>query len=265
MIDVPRLTTAIQKGGTGKTTTAIGLAGAFAEQDERVLAIDLDPRGGLTEGVGFNDVYDSEHHLGQFLLQDEAVEDLEPGDLIRDRDGFDVIPSNRRMDSLSDELGRDRGWFKRLDEFLAPFDQEYDWIIVDSPPELNRLSDSALIAARNIVIPVEAAEPSLRGLEKMLEDQIIPIRRDLDDSVGISAIVLNRVLDDNETKRVREQLQENFEEELAPVEIRKRVDIPRAWRDGKTLFEYESESDMCDRYIELSEFVRNRINDQGAV
>lgn len=114
-------------------------------------------------------MYDAEHHIGQFLLQDEAIEDRQPDDLIHDRDHFDVIPSNRRMDDLSDELGRDRGWFMRLDEFLEPLDQEYDWVIVDSPPELNRLSDSALIAAKNIVIPVEPAEPSLRGLEKMLK------------------------------------------------------------------------------------------------
>lgn len=262
---MPRFTTAIQKGGTGKTTTAIGLAGAYATRGERVLAIDLDPRGGLTEGTGLDDMYDAEHHIGQFLLQDEAIEDRQPDDLIHDRDHFDVIPSNRRMDDLSDELGRDRGWFMRLDEFLEPLDQEYDWVIVDSPPELNRLSDSALIAAKNIVIPVEPAEPSLRGLEKMLEDQIIPIRRDLDDSVGIAAVVMNRVLDNNETRRIREQLKTNFREELAPVEIRKRVDIPRAWRDGKTLFEFNSDSDMCNRYIELGEFIRERIKTEGVV
>jgi len=127
------------------------------------------------------------------------------------------------MDSLSDQLGQDRGWFRRLDEFLQPFDSEYDWIIIDSPPELNRLSDSAIIAAQNTVVPVEPAEPSLHGLQKMLEDQFIPIRNDLDDSVEIIAIVLNRVLDDNETTRVRQDLKENFSDELAPVEIRKRV------------------------------------------
>jgi chromosome partitioning protein len=256
---MPRLTVAIQKGGTGKTTTAIGLAAAFAEKGDSVLLLDLDPRGGLTEGVGLASSYDTDHHIGQFLLNDEQINRLDPRELIHDRDDFDVIPANRRMDTLSDQLGQDRGWFRRLDEFLQPFDAEYDWIILDSPPELNRLSDSAIIAARNTIVPVEPAEPSLHGLQKMLEDQLIPIRTDLDDSVVITAIVLNRVLDDNETDRVREDLKQNFAEELAPVEIRKRVAIPRAWRNGETLFEYASESDMCDQYRRLAEFIQQRV------
>lgn len=262
---MPRLTTAIQKGGTGKTTTAIGLAGAYADKGDSVLLVDIDPRGGLTEGVGLAQEYDSEYHIGQFLLQMGEVSDLDPYTIVRELDEFDVVPANRRMDSLSDDLGRDRGWFKRLDEFLDPFNKQYDWIIIDSPPELNRLSDSALIAARNVVIPVEPAEPSLHGLQKMLEDQLIPIRKDLDDSVEITAIVLNRVLDDNETRRVRSELEENFPDELAPVEIRKRVSIPRAWRNGQTLFEYDSESDMCARYIELAEFIKKRVGQRAVV
>lgn len=76
---------------------------------------------------------------------------------------------------------------------------------------------------------------------------------------------MNRVLDNNETRRIREQLKTNFREELAPVEVRKRVDIPRAWRDGKTLFEFNSDSDMCNRYIELGEFIRERIKTEGVV
>jgi len=169
------------------------------------------------------------------------------------------------MDSLSDQLGQDRGWFRRLDEFLQPFDREYDWIIIDSPPELNRLSDSAIIAAQNTIVPVEPAEPSLHGLQKMLEDQLIPIRKDLDDSVEVTAIVLNRVLDDNETTRVRQDLEENFSDELAPVEIRKRVAIPRAWRNGETLFEYDSRSDMCEEYRQLAEFIQQQVEPAAVV
>jgi len=262
---MPRLTVAIQKGGTGKTTTAIGLAAAYAERGNSVLLLDLDPRGGLTEGVGLANTYDADYHLGQFLLQDEEADQIDSHHLVHDRGDFDVIPANRRMDSLSDQLGQDRGWFRRLDEFLQPFDREYDWIIIDSPPELNRLSDSAIIAAQNTIVPVEPAEPSLHGLEKMLEDQLIPIRKDLDDSVEVTAIVLNRVLDDNETTRVRQDLEENFSDELAPVEIRKRVAIPRAWRNGETLFEYDSRSDMCEEYRQLAEFIQQRVEPAAVV
>ena len=260
-----RLTTAIFKGGTGKTATAANLSGAFADLGYDVLAVDLDHRGGLTKGLGLHDAYDSEHHIGQFLLNDESVENLDPTEIIRDRESLDVIPANRRMDDLSDDLNKDRGWFLRLDDFLSEIDDQYDWIVLDSPPELNRVSDSAIIAAKNVVAPLTPAGESLDGFFSLMENQVIPIRRDLEDGVQIAGLFINVSRDNNEKKYILEQLRPDFDDELIMndgevLEIRYRIAIPRAWRHGQTLFEYDPENDMCENYRVLAQQLADRLN-----
>lgn len=250
-----RLTTAIQKGGTGKTTTAINIGAVYADEGDDVLFIDLDPQGGLTEGVGLGEKYSNGEHIGKVLLE-EGNHEID--DLIHEREPFDVIPASAEMYNLSEELGQDRAWFKRLDEVLEEVDDRYDWIIIDSPPELNRVSDSALIAAKNVVIPIKVEEPSVRGVEIMLREQIKPIREDLESAVEIVGIVPNETLNSNERDRILKGIEETFEEELTP-EVRRRVDINRAWREGETLFEYDPDNDMCDRYREIADEIRRRV------
>jgi len=253
---MPRLTTAIQKGGTGKTTTAINLGAVYAGEGDSVLFIDLDPQGGLTEGIGLGDEYNNTNHIGKVLLDEE---DVGIDDLVVEREPFDVIPASPEMYNLSEDLGQDRAWFKRLDEVLKDVDDRYDWIIIDSPPELNRVSDSALIAAKNVVIPIKVEEPSVRGVEIMMREQIKPIREDLESEVEIVGIVPNETLNSNERDRILEGVEDSFSRELTP-EVRRRVDINRAWREGETLFEYDPENDMCDRYREIADEIRGRVN-----
>ncbi|WP_179747515.1 ParA family protein [Natronoarchaeum philippinense] len=264
-----RITTAIFKGGTGKTATATNLAAALADQGEDVLAVDLDHRGGLTKGLGLEDAYDAEYHIGQFLLQDDAVDGADPTSIIRDRGPFDVIPANRRMDDLSDDLNNDRAWFLRLEEFLDDVEDGYDWVVLDSPPELNRVSDSAIIAAKNVLVPLMPAGEALDGFSELMENQVIPIRRDLDDEVSIAGIFVNVARDNNEKKFILEELRPEFDDELLlqesddgeeVLEVRYRVAIPRSWRHGETLFEFDPENAMCDRYRKLAATLDERID-----
>jgi chromosome partitioning protein len=265
-----RIATAIQKGGTGKTTTGINLGAAFAEKGSEVLLVDLDPQAGLTEGVGLDEIPDEEPHIGDFLTQSSRASQLDAYDyLVHHRDPFDVVPASNDMDTLSEDLGQQRLWHNRLDNLLGELEEEggYDWVVVDSPPQLNRVSDSAIIAAKNVVIPLRLQEPSLKGFETMVEKQLRPINDEFSQiglSVSIAAIVPNYVTNDGERDRILDSLRENFEEELVDedFEIRKRIDIGRAWRDGQTLFEYKPDSDMNDRYLELAEFVDSRVQPQ---
>jgi len=196
---------------------------------------------------------------------------LDPYDyLVHERGPFDVVPASNDMDTLSEDLGQERLWHNRLDNLLEELEEKggYDWVVVDSPPQLNRVSDSAIIATRNVVIPLRLQEPSLKGFETMVEKQLRPINEEFSQiglSVDIAAIVPNYVTDDGERDRILNSLRENFEDELVDeeFEIRKRIDIGRAWRDGETLFEYKPESDMNERYLELAEFVDEKVEPYG--
>jgi chromosome partitioning protein len=255
-----RIAFSLQKGGVGKTAITIHLAGAFAERGKRVLLVDLDGQGGLTEGIGRRDAYGRSPSIVDALTSYTNGQQVNPQDLLVSREPFDLIPAHRDIAQLSERLGQDRAWFRRLDQLLSEIEEPYDYVLIDAPPELSRVSDSALIAAGNVVIPMIPEEPAARGLEKMVTDQIKPIRQDLGEDLEITTIVPNRVLDSGETERVISGLREGFQDLVSPVHIRKRVSIPRAWRQGKTLFEHAPDSDMCPRFLELSEYIENRIN-----
>ena len=260
MTDANRLAIAIQKGGSGKTTTAMNLASEFADGGADVLAVDMDVQGSLTDGLGLGDHYGHDVHIGSFLTGD-GPPDKSPTDLIIERDPLHVIPASRNMFGLSDDLGKDRAWFKRLDSVLNTIEQQraYDWIILDSPPQFGRVSDSCLIAGRNILIPVRVSEPSVVGLERMVKEQINPIRDDLGVPLNIACILPNCTLDSGERERVMNGLQSAFPDRTAPFEIRKRVDISRAWREGQTLFEFAPDCDMVPVYRRLAQFVSERV------
>ena len=260
MESTERIAFSLQKGGVGKTACCIHLAGAYAERNQRVLLVDLDGQGGLTEGIGRRDAYGRSPSIVDALTSYTNGKQVDPQELIVSREPFDLIPAHRDLSTLSEQLSKDRAWFRRLDQLLSEIDGPYDYVLIDSPPELSRVSDSALIASGNVVIPMIPEEPAARGLEKMVTDQIRPIREDLGEDLEITAIVPNRVLDSGETERVISGLREGFQDLVSPVHIRKRVDIPRAWREGKTLFEHAPESDMCPRFLELSKYVERRLN-----
>lgn len=254
----------IQKGGTGKTTIAINLGERLANRGHDVLLVDLDPQGHLTEGIGLSEAYTAEQHIGDLLLNKS---DTEPEDVLTTRDPFDVIPSNRDLDDIEPELRSiSFGVLKLRRTVVEPLlDNPYEYIIIDAPPSLGALSDNALVGAGNVIIPIETREPSVRGLEQMINKQIQPIRNEMD--LKILAIVPNKLRGDNEDKRIIEKLETHFMDVLPSFAksdagkpgpgIRERIAISRAWRDGQTLAEYDPNNDMLQRFDILADIVEN--------
>ncbi|ELZ75807.1 ParA family protein [Haloferax sp. Atlit-6N] len=258
----------LQKGGVGKTTIAINLADALAARGNDVLLVDLDQQGNATEGVGMKDAYESsEPNVGDVLTDDEPVDVRE---VIRGREGFDVLPAHVDLDDIEDRVRNSTFgvlWVRRriVDPLL---DDDYDYIVIDSPPSLGPLSDAALIGTGNVVVPLLMSEPSVSGFERMFEQQIGPIRREVD--LDILAIVPNDLTGNNEEKRIIRDLEDSpFEQFIPPFArselfddpdskgpgIRHRIAFSRAWRDGKTLREYDPSNDMLDRLDQLAEIV----------
>lgn len=242
---------AINKGGTGKTITAINLADALARRRSRVLLIDMDPQGHATEAVGMASAYEKEPHLGELLLDQPSVERKTLKDLAVKRDPFWIVPSHPALFSTRQALNTKPDGFLALKNKLKEIEDEFDVCVVDSPPELGMLSDNAIIACNNLIVPILTSESSLRGLEALILRQLNPIREKLGLPIEILCIFFNMVMNTGERKRIIYGLKKSFGNKIADFEIRKRVDFDKAWREGKTLREFNPGSDQLEYYQRL--------------
>ncbi|MFB6220057.1 MAG: ParA family protein [Halolamina sp.] len=259
----------LQKGGVGKTTIAINLADALAADGEDVLLVDLDQQGNATEGVGLKAEYEADSpHIGDVLTDDDEVAVTE---IIVARDRFDMIPAHVDLDEIADRIRNSTFgmlWVRR--RIVEPLlDDEYDYVVIDSPPSLGPLSDAALIGAGHAIVPLLMSEPSVSGFERMWDQQILPIRNEVD--LELLAIVPNDLSGNNEERRIIEDLENSPFDEYLPAfarsdhfddpdspgpGIRHRIAFSRAWREGQTLREYDPDNDMLDRLDQLADIVK---------
>ncbi|WP_459883693.1 ParA family protein [Halostagnicola bangensis] len=255
---------ALQKGGVGKTTVAINLAERLANRSNDVLLVDLDQQGNATEGVGLADAYQNDVHIGHVL---EDSSDTTLGDVIREANSFDVLPANEDLDSVENSIrSATFGELWIRNEIIDPvLEDTYDYVVVDSPPNLGPLADASLISTQNVIVPLRMSEPSVSGFERMYTQQITPIRKEID--LDIMAIVPNALSGDNEEKRIIGNLEESefgeylpefartdhFDDPDSPGPgLRERIAFRRAWREGEPLAEYDPESDMLERLDALA-------------
>src|SRR5215211_8698683 len=189
-----------QKGGVGKTALTINLGAALFVQGKKVLLIDLDPQGHLTEGVGVKDLY-----LKETNTLSEAITDHKgDGDTLIHHiphEKFDIIPSNYQMALIEQKLFMTRNREHKLRELLDDLSQPYDVVLIDCPPNLGNLTDNALNAARLVIIPIQAETSSVRALD-LLFDQIESIEQGLKIRIEILAVVPNLVQDSALSKRI---------------------------------------------------------------
>lgn len=263
----------LQKGGVGKTTLAINLADALAERGNEVLLVDLDQQGNASEGVGFKETYRTgEPNLGDVLRESDPVD---VGEVVRERERFDVVPAHVDLDETADKIRNSTFgmlWVRR--RIVEPMlEERYDHVVIDSPPSLGPLSDAALIGAGNVIVPLLMSEPSVSGFERMWNHQFVPIREEVD--LDLLAIVPNDLSGNNEERRIIADLEDSPFAEYLPAfarsgefddpdspgpGIRRRIAFSRAWREGKTLREFDPDNDMLDRLDALA-----RIVEEGGV
>lgn len=241
------------KGGTGKTTVGINVAGALNERGYDALFVDLDPQGNATEGLGMLDAYDAEPPT----LFDVLFEGTEPDALTRRHQEFDLLPSNVDMLNAERELTIDdyEGYDAHayLREALARLDADYDVILIDAPPFFGELTDSALFAARNVLIPALTESTSQRAVELLL-DQMELLEDEHDILVEEIGAVANRIETTNEAERMKQWMERAFPD--VPVfNIRKRVALQRAYSEGVSLFEYKPSSDMVPVFLDIADAV----------
>ena len=276
-----RLCVTNAKGGTGKTTVAINVAGALNDRGRDVLLVDLDPQGNATEGLGLTGAYDAPPPSLFDALTDPRRGEF-VNDLVAAHPEMDVLPSNIDLlgaeteltiadliariehdpdlsgaDALADlAVNVDPGAVARphglatLDRTLSAMDREYDYVVVDSPPFYGKLTDTGLYAARNVLVPALTEASSERAIE-LLVDQVAALEGQVDITVDTVGVVANRVENTGEDRTMVEWLSEVFEG--YPVwEVRKRVALQRAFSAGQSIFAYDAGVDMAEIFLEIA-------------
>lgn len=242
-----------QKGGCGKTTTTLNLGGALTELGYDVLLVDLDPQGHLSEDCGFGSLYDTEDGSLRDALVDLTNQDI-VNDLVRNHDEFDLIPAHADMFSIENELNTEVRREERLRLALSELDTDYDFILIDCPPNLGVLTNNALIAARNVLIPARPTGKSVKAIE-LLMHQKNALESAYGINIDIASVVGNEVSYDNESKEMMDWFVQAFDD-VAPVfEIRSRVALQRAADASKSIFAYPESSDMEPEYLRLGETI----------
>lgn len=239
-----------QKGGVGKTTVAINVAGALADRGNDVLLVDLDPQGHASEGLGLAEAYEAEApHLGTALVDLEASDAI--NEVVYEHEEFDVVPSNIDMFTLETDLTGAMRSRERLSLAFDALDHDYEYIIVDCPPSLGHLTDNALLATRNVLIPALAEGTSVRALE-ILYDQIDTLSGGYDVEVTDVGLVANRVEQDGEAEDMMEWFDDTFGDHIPVWEVRKRVALKRAWNEGVSIFGHTEDCDMEDVFLDIA-------------
>jgi len=248
-----------QKGGVGKTTLTIHVAGALADRDLDVLVVDLAPEGALTSILDYDEAYsdlDREVSLHELLLDPDRADDVD--DIILAGEEFDLFPANERMvDRTGGELSGEPRARERLKMVLDELATGYDVVLVDNMPSINVLTDNALVASDGVLIPAYAEALSVQGLDR-LQKQINSVR-DYFGAVRILGIIANRVEHNNQADAMLNQLHSEFEAGLdIPVfDVYKRVDLQRAIAaQESSIFAAEDlDSDMTEVLAEIAALI----------
>jgi chromosome partitioning protein len=237
-----------QKGGTGKTTSAINVSAYLALAGKKVLLIDLDPQANATSGVGLNkhDIQKSTYHL---LLEEAELEQIIVPTQINN---LFIAPSNLDLTGAEVELVGALGREQRLKRGLSKQKENFDFIIIDSPPSLGLLTINALCAADSVLIPVQCEYYALEGLSQ-LTHTVELVKNNLNPNLQIEGVLLTMAdYRTNLTKEVIQEARKFFKEKVYQTVIPRNIKLTEAPSYGKPVALYDRDSLGALKYEDLS-------------
>ncbi len=243
-----------QKGGVGKTTTAINLASSFAASDVNTLLVDCDPQSNATSGLGLVKDPDriSTYHL--LMGDNKAEEALQPTSLEK----LWLVPAHKNLLGANLELVDGERREFRLRDALTPLRDRFQFIVLDCPPALDLLTLNALVAADAVLIPMQAEYFALEGVSELL-DTVERIRAALNPELAIDGVVLT-MYDDrtNLAQQVTSELKRYFGEKLCKTTIPRNIRLAEAPSHGKAALSYDVRSRGAESYLQLAQEIIER-------
>ena len=240
-----------QKGGVGKTTTAVNLAASLAAAEQPTLAIDCDPQGNTTGALGFPKD-PARRTLYHALILNEPLQRI----LLKTQvDGLDIIPADKNLVGAAVELVslQNREFFLR--KLISELRKNYNYVILDCPPALDLLTLNALVAADSVLIPIQCEYFALEGVSELL-DTLMRIRRTLNPDLAIEGILLT-MYDERTTlsHQVAADLRSFFGAQVFETVIPRNVRLAEAPSHGKPIIFYDIHSKGAEAYIQLAKEV----------
>ncbi len=243
-----------QKGGVGKSTTAINLAACLAEKEQKVLIVDIDPQGNATSGLGVSKD-DVENTIYQVMLGTISADDAIQKDVF---DNLDVLPSNVNLAGAEIELIDVENREYILKNILYDIKDRYDYIVLDCPPSLSMLTVNAMTAADTVLVPIQCEYYALEGLTQLIHT-INLVKRKLNPELELEGVVFTMYdARTNLSLEVVENVKENLGQNIYKTIIPRNVRLAEAPSHGLPINIYDSKSAGAESYRLLAEEVMNQ-------
>lgn len=258
---MPVISIAIQKGGSGKTTTALNLGAALSLQGKKVLLIDSDPQANLSQSLGIEEEprYNLYSELKKEILQ-EGGRLLDA--VVTTAAGVDVVPASIDLAIVELEMAGLMGREYLMSELLNPLQDLYDYIFIDCPHSISLLTVNALVASDFVMLPLPGEFLPLKGVYGFMR-QFDMIRKKLNPRLELMGMVMTRY-DDRKSMNVgvRRQLEDKFEGKVFETVIRTNIQLAKAQEAGKDIFSFDRNSNGAKDYRRLADELVDRTSEQ---
>ncbi|MEL7534281.1 MAG: ParA family protein [Bacteroidota bacterium] len=246
------LSIAIQKGGSGKTTTAVNLAAALKARGKRVLLLDLDPQANLTQALGVEE--EPEANIYQLLKQEAAGQEADPmAAVIETKSGLSLIPATLDLAMAEMELVSVYGRESLLERIVEPLETHFDYLMIDCPPAIGMLTVNALVASNWVLMPLQAEFLPLKGVQSFMKT-FERIKKQLNEELQILGFVLTRY-DRRKTmnREVLQKLHDEFGDKVFETRIRTNIALAGAQEAGVDIFSFSRRSNGALDYAALAD------------